>query len=202
MEIKMIKTGLLQENAYVISKDGYCLVVDPGSDIGKINEYLNSKNLKTKAILLTHGHFDHIGAAKELSLIENCHIYASLYEKEIIEDSNNNGSLRFIKRDIRLMENVIYFEEEVILEIGNFKAEVVFLPGHSPGSVGYILGDAIFTGDTLFRNACGRTDLYGGNKKDMKKSLKYLFTLDDTYRVFPGHGDITTIGEERGNYKL
>lgn len=201
MEIKMIKTGLLQENAYVISKDEFCLIIDPGADISKINEYLNSKNLKTKAILLTHGHYDHIGAAKELSLIENCKIYASLYEKEIIEDSSKNGSLKYSRKDITL-DDVVYFDEEVILEIGDFVIDVVFLPGHSPGSVGYVIGDAIFTGDTLFKNAVGRTDLYGGSKNDLKKSLAYLFTLDNSYRVFPGHGDVTTLEEERINYRL
>ena len=201
MEIKMIKTGLLQENTYVVSKGGFCLVIDPGAEINKINEYLNSKNLKTKAILLTHGHYDHIGAAKELALIEKCNIYASYYEKDILENADKNGSLKYSKKDMKL-DNVVYFQEEVVLEIGEFKAEVIFLPGHSPGSVGYIIGNAIFTGDTLFKGTCGRVDLYGGNKSDMKKSLKYLFTLDGSLTVFPGHGDVTTIGEERGNYKL
>jgi len=201
MEIKMIKTGLLQENTYVISKGDFCLVIDPGADLSKINEYLNSKNLKTKAILLTHGHYDHIGVAKELALIEKCNIYASLYEKELLEDPSKNGSVKFNKKPISL-DCVVYFSEEVVLEIGDFKAEVIFLPGHTPGGVGYIIGDGVFTGDTLFKGTCGRVDLYGGNKKDMKKSLQYLFTLDNSYKVFPGHGDITTIGEERKNYKL
>lgn len=201
MEIKMIKTGELEENTYIISKNSFCLVIDPGSDLNKINEYLNSKNLKTKAILLTHGHFDHIGAAKELALIEKCNIYASLYEREIIEDSDKNGSRKFLKKDITL-DSIVYFSEEVVLEIGEFSAEVMFLPGHTPGSVAYILGDGIFTGDTLFKGGYGRVDLYGGSKDNMKKSLKYMFTLDDSYKVFPGHGDITTIGEERGRYRL
>ena len=201
MEIKMIKTGFLQENTYIISKDKFCLVIDPGADLGKINEYLNVKNLKTKAILLTHGHYDHIGVAKELSLIEKCNIYASFYEKEILEDANKNGSLKYNKKEITL-DNVTYFDEEVILEIGDFKVEIVFLPGHTPGGVAYIIGDAIFTGDTLFKGTYGRVDLYGGNKNDMKKSLEYLFTLDNSYKVFPGHGDVTVLGEERNNYKL
>lgn len=201
MEIKMIKTGLLQENTYVISKDNFCLVIDPGDDLYKINDYLNTKNLKTKAVLLTHGHFDHIGVAKELSLIEKCNIYASLNEKEIIEDSSKNGSSRYLKKKIEI-DNVTYFDEEVILEIGDFRVEVLFLPGHTPGGVGYIIGDAIFTGDTLFKGTYGRVDLYGGSKKEMKKSLKYLFTLDDSFKVFPGHGEVTTIGEEKGRYKL
>ena len=201
MDIKMIKTGLLHENTYVVSKNGFCLVIDPGADLNKINEYLNSKNLKTKAILLTHGHYDHIGVAKELSLIENCNIYASLYDKEIIEDAEKNGSLKFNKKEITL-DNAVYFSEEVILKIGEFEVEVIFLPGHTPGSVGYIIGDAIFTGDTLFKGTCGRVDLYGGDKVSMKKSLKYLFTLDNLFKVFPGHGEATTLGEEKNNYKL
>lgn len=201
MEIKMIKTGLLEENTYVLSNGKECLVIDPGSEVNKINEYLNSKNLKTRAILLTHGHYDHFGAAKDLSLLENCKIYASLYDKELYEDASKNGSSRFLKKDL-VLDNITYFDEEVILEIGDFRVEVIFLPGHTPGGVGYIVGNAVFSGDTLFKGTYGRVDLYGGNKNDMKKSLEYLFTLDSSMQVFPGHGDVTTLKEERGNYRL
>jgi glyoxylase-like metal-dependent hydrolase (beta-lactamase superfamily II) len=201
MEIKMIKTGLLQENTYVISKANKCIIIDPGSELSKINEYLSSRNLKTQAILLTHGHYDHIGVAKELSIIEKCNIYASVYEKEILEDSQKNGSLKFAKKAISLT-NVTYFEEEVIMEIDDFRIEVLFLPGHTPGGVGYIIGEAVFTGDTLFKGTYGRVDLYGGSKTDIKKSLEYLFSLNPNYTVFPGHGEVTTIGEEKKNYKL
>ena len=201
MDIKMIKTGQLQTNTYIVSNGSTCLVIDPGSDLNKINDYLNSKNLKTRAILLTHAHFDHIGVAKELSLLENCHIYASLYDKELFEDSSKNGSLKYSHKEI-CVANISYFEEEVVLDLNEFIVEVIFLPGHTPGSVGYIIGEAIFTGDTLFKGTYGRVDLYGGNKKDMKKSLEYLFTLNSSIRVFPGHGDVTSIGEEKSNYKL
>ena len=201
MEVKMIKTGLLQENTYVISKEEFCVVIDPGSDVDKINDYLNSKNLKVKAILLTHGHYDHIGAAKDLSLIGNCKIYASIKEKEMLENPKLNGSWKYAKSPISL-DNVTYFDEEVILEIGEFKIEVIFLPGHSPGSVGYVIGDSIFTGDTLFKGTYGRTDLPGGSKSDMKHSLEYLLSFEEYYKVYPGHGDVTTIDKERDHYKV
>ena len=201
MEIKMIKTGLLEENTYVLSNGKECLVIDPGSEVNKINEYLNLRNLKTRAILLTHGHYDHFGAAKDLSLLENCKIYASLYDKELYEDASKNGSNKFLKKDL-ILDNITYFDEEVILEIGDFRVEVIFLPGHTPGGVGYIVGNAVFTGDTLFKGTHGRVDLYGGNKNDMQKSLEYLFTLDGSMQVFPGHGDVTTLKEEKINYKL
>ena len=200
MDIKMIKTGPLQENTYIISNGNFCLVVDPGSEINKINEYLNLKGLKTRAILLTHGHYDHIGAAKELALLENCKIYASIYDKELYENASKNGSLRYSRKEI-VVDNITYFDEEVILDFESFVVEVVFLPGHTPGGVGYIIGEAIFTGDTLFKGTYGRVDLYGGNKNDMKKSLEYLFTLSPTLQVFPGHGDATTIGEEKAIYR-
>ena len=134
-------------------------------------------------------------------MLENCNIYASLYDKELYEDASKNGSSKFLKKDL-VLDNITYFDEEVILEIGDFRVEVIFLPGHTPGGVGYIVGNAVFSGDTLFKGTYGRVDLYGGNKQDMKKSLAYLFTLDSSYRVFPGHGEITTIGEEKDNYKL
>ena len=78
----------------------------------------------------------------------------------------------------------------------------MFVPGHTPGGVAYIIGEGVFTGDTLFKGTYGRVDLYGGSKKDMKKSLEYLFTLNSSLTVFPGHGDITTIGEEKATYNL
>lgn len=201
MEIKMIKTGCLFTNTYIVSNGSTCLVIDPGDELSKINEYLNSKNLKVRAILLTHGHYDHFGVAKELALIEHCHIYASLYDKELFEDSSKNGSRKFSKNDL-ILDNITYFDEEVILELGEFVVEVVFLPGHTPGSVAYIVGEALFSGDTLFKGTYGRVDLYGGNKNDMKKSLEYLFSLDSSLKVFPGHGDVTTLEVEKMNYKV
>lgn len=201
MEIKVIKTGLLQENTYVISRDGKCLVIDPGSEFNKINDYISSKGLIVEAILLTHGHYDHISAAEELSIVQHCNIYASFNEKEMIEDANKNGSLRYNRKAV-VINSVIYFDREQTFNFGDFKVDAIFLPGHSPGGVGYIIGDVIFTGDTLFKGTYGRVDLYGGNKNDMVDSLKYLFTLDSKLKVYPGHGDATTIGEENIKYNL
>jgi len=180
----MIKTGMLQENTYVISKGNLCLVVDPGSELNKINEYLNSKNLKTKAIFLTHGHYDHIGAAKELALLENCKIYASIYDKELYEDASKNGSLKYGKKEI-VVDNITYFEEEIILDLDDFVIEVIFSPGHTPGGVSYIIGDAVFTGDTLFNLCIG--GLFEGTIAEMFNTLQKIKNLPDDTLFYPGH---------------
>ena len=104
-------------------------------------------------------------------------------------------SLKYMRTPITLENNLEFIYEEEILNIGLFSINIYFLPGHTKGSVGYLIKDNLFSGDTLFKGNYGRCDLYGGDIKMMKKSLSFLFSLSDNIKVYPGHGDITTIGK-------
>ena len=119
----------------------------------------------------------------------------------MVFDSKLNGSSKYARKEIVLEKQYLkVFDHEIILKLDNFMIDVMFTPGHSKGSCCYLIGNELFSGDTLFKNGVGRVDLYGGNSKDMDNSLKYIFTLPDEVVVFPGHGDETTILKERNRY--
>jgi glyoxylase-like metal-dependent hydrolase (beta-lactamase superfamily II) len=201
MEIKIFKSGLLQTNAYLIIKEDNCIVVDPAFAYDKITQYIDSNNLTLLGILLTHGHFDHISDANDIASKYKCKIYISKKDLDMIYDSNLNGSKKYLRKDIVIeKDKVSAIEREIILKLDNFMVDIMFTPGHSKGSCCYRIGNILFTGDTLFEDGFGRVDLYGGSQTELDKSLKYIFSLNNDTAVFPGHGDDTTIGEERKRY--
>ena len=201
MEVKVIKSGLLQTNSYVVSIDNNCVIIDPAFAYQDIVDYIQAKNVKVLAILLTHGHFDHIDATDSLAKLYQCHVYIGKDDVELVLDSNLNGSKKYLRRDMTLNSKYITaFDKEIILKLDNFMIDVMFTPGHSKGSCCYLIGNQLFSGDTLFRNGIGRVDLPGGDEIAMDSSLRYIFTLNNDVMVFPGHGDETTISKERNRY--
>lgn len=201
MEVKVIKSGFLQTNTYIVSKENNCVIIDPSFAGDKINDYVNEKKYKVLAILLTHGHYDHISATNELAKRYKCKVYVSSNDIQLLIDPILNGSRRYTKSDISV--DKIYlssFDKEIILKLDNFMIDVLFTPGHTKGSCCYLIGNELFSGDTLFKDAIGRVDLPTGSAFDMDKSLKYIFSLKNDIVVFPGHGDETTILKERKRY--
>ncbi len=186
MNISKLTLGMYQTNTYFVSNGGHCAVIDPGYEPETILEYVNSRNLTVDAILLTHGHFDHVGAVKELVLEWECPVY--LHEADLsMPPMMTAGQLYYTN----------LYDEGDIVEAAGVSFHVLHTPGHTPGSVCLLTENAMFSGDTLFAGSCGRTDLPGGSSADMKKSLARLAELSVDCAVYPGHGGSTSLAEER-----
>lgn len=191
MNIKTIPVGQFETNCYVVINEETleCVVIDPGDESNTILDYMESNKLKCKAIMLTHGHFDHVGAVNEIYKATGCTVYIN--ERDEGYKVGMSGML------FKLPEGgKTYDEGDVIVEAG-LAFKVLATPGHTPGGVSLICENALFVGDTMFRGSCGRTDLPGGDMTEELKSLKKLCALPGDYEVYPGHMDSTTLERER-----
>lgn len=188
MEITALTLGDYMTNCYLLRREDSdrCLIVDPGYEAGKILKVLEEKHLQPEAILLTHGHFDHVGAVRELFSETDCDVYISEADLSL-PPMITNGRLFYTHT----------YPASGALTLAGLTFWVLPTPGHTPGSVCLLAGDTMFSGDTLFRGSCGRTDLPGGSWEQMPASLKTLASLPGDYRVLPGHGEETTLAWER-----
>lgn len=195
MEITCIEVGKLATNCYVVSNNGIAFVVDPGADAEGIKEYADTRSLKIEGILLTHGHYDHTGATKSLQNMTGAKIYATANCTDI---ANSYKSMAFaFGAIINKFTTDVVVKEGDIITIGDMVVKVIETAGHTKGGACFILGDNIFSGDTLFQTSYGRTDLPTGDFNALEKSLKKLFALEGDYKVYPGHGPYTTLDTER-----
>ncbi|MDQ0213862.1 glyoxylase-like metal-dependent hydrolase (beta-lactamase superfamily II) [Oikeobacillus pervagus] len=201
MEWRRIPLGPLQTNCYVLfNQQKECILIDPGEEGDRLIAWLTGEELKPLAILLTHAHFDHIGAVDDIR--EQYHIPVYVHEKEAkwLLDPALNGSQFFMGDHIiriKPADKIIAMEKEI--KIGSFAFQLFETPGHSPGSISYYVSSAkmVFAGDTLFSGSIGRTDLPGGNHSQLMRSIHdHLLTLPEETVVLPGHGPDTTIGIE------
>jgi glyoxylase-like metal-dependent hydrolase (beta-lactamase superfamily II) len=201
MEVKVIKSGLLQTNTYIVSIENNCIIIDPAFAKDSVIEYVKNKDLRVLAILLTHGHFDHIDSCNALARLYDCKVYIGRGDVNSVIDSTLNGGKKYLRADTSVDKKyLVAFDKEIILKLDNFMIDVMFTPGHSKGSCCYLIGNQLFSGDTLFRAGIGRVDLPDSAPELMDSSLRYLFTLKNEVVVFPGHGDETTIEKERKRY--
>ncbi|WP_404403865.1 MBL fold metallo-hydrolase [Jeotgalibacillus malaysiensis] len=204
MEWFQLPLGPMQTNAYIVYNDHQeCLIIDPGEEAQKIKSFIKQKELNPLGILLTHAHFDHIGALEEIRNEYHIEVYMHIQEKSWLGKPEKNGSALFqgIKPIVASAAEQIW-ERESSVEIGHFSFELLHTPGHSPGSMSFYFKESSFViaGDALFNGSIGRTDLPGGNMDELIKSINTkLMTLDDQTYVLPGHGLTTTIGTERLN---
>jgi hydroxyacylglutathione hydrolase len=193
--------GSLQTNCYVLTEqDGSCLIIDPGEEGKKLHSWLREKKLTPIAILLTHAHFDHIGAVDFIRDTYSIPVYLHVKEAKWLNDPSLNGSGKFMMIEpIRVREADFYFQKEEEMNIGLFHFQVLETPGHSPGSVSFYFKEAalVVSGDALFQGSIGRTDLIGGNHDQLIKSIHdKLLTLPEDTLVLSGHGPETIIEDE------
>ncbi|MCL2152468.1 MAG: MBL fold metallo-hydrolase [Oscillospiraceae bacterium] len=197
MLIKTLTVGMLGTNCYIVTdeKTLQCAIIDPGAESSVILDYVESNKLETAAIFLTHGHFDHYMALREVMDATGAPVYINAL------DINVGGWGH--KRKLSAIEGLNWYNEGDVVKVGGLEFTVLETPGHSPGSVTLKCENALFTGDTLFRDDCGRTDLSGGNMEDMLESLRRLSALEGDYEVYPGHAESTTLDRERiFNYSM
>jgi glyoxylase-like metal-dependent hydrolase (beta-lactamase superfamily II) len=201
LEIRTYPLGPIQTNCYLILNDNReCLVIDPGEEGDRIIAEIEKLNVKPFAILLTHAHFDHIGAVDQVRIHFSIPVHIHEAEQEWLGNPDLNGSSRYPGLPLVKNKAADHFLREGEMKIGSFQLEVRHTPGHSPGSVSFIFNDAqiAIVGDTLFREGIGRTDLPGGDTKTLLQSIhEKLLTLHDEFVIFPGHGPSTTPEEEK-----
>jgi hydroxyacylglutathione hydrolase len=200
MNWKQIPLGPLQTNCYVLWNDQKkCLIIDPGAEGESLVNWLNENNLQPLAILLTHAHFDHIGAVEKVRTTYSIPVYIDEKESDWLTDPGRNGSGLFGMGKIQAepADYLLSSEKKIVIE--GFTLVLFETPGHSPGSLSYYVPSEgiVFAGDTLFMGSIGRSDLPGGNHEQLLSSIHdHLLTLPEETKVLPGHGPTTTVGHE------
>ncbi len=193
---KLLLNGEISVNCYIISNQGKCYIIDPGYQVDYVRKLVNENNLDVEGILLTHGHLDHIGA------IDCFDVPVYLYKDELDlvmnDDLNGFNTLGVSNRLDMSKINFVPIDEDYELYLGDKRIEIIFTPGHTKGGVCYKYENDLFTGDTLFKNAVGRSDFPSGNIEELKKSVvKIIDMFDGDVNVHPGHMGSSTIAEER-----
>lgn len=192
--------GELQTNCYFLTDHFKCILIDPADAADFLLEKLQRENLELVGLVATHGHFDHILAVGEIQLSYNVPLYLDKKDDFLVKRMNKTAA-HFLGHNPHAIDPHIfrYFpERSSSLTISSFSFQLFHTPGHTPGSVCLYFPDeqVVFTGDTLFKAATGRYDFAYGNKEDLKDSLQQLRQLPEETIVYPGHGELTTIGSE------
>ena len=188
MKHTVMALGAYQTNCYILwnEESDRCVVIDPGYEPERILVETARLGKTIEAVLLTHGHFDHVGGVRTLAAETDCRVY--LHEKDLsMPPQMTAGPLYYTD----------LYREGDVLDLAGLKIRVIHTPGHTEGSVCLLVEDAMFSGDTLFEGSCGRTDLPGGNWATILQSLKRLAGMEKNYAVYPGHGPSTTLEDEK-----
>jgi hydroxyacylglutathione hydrolase len=198
MQARCFTVGPLQENCWIVDGDDSALVIDPGDEAGRLLQALEELGLATEAILLTHTHFDHVGAVAALARATGAPVYCPTIEVPVLQDINSYVFPGFGPYEPYDPEETLSGGEH--LSLAGLEIDVLFTPGHSPGHVSFSIPEheALLSGDVLFQGSIGRTDLPGGDHQTLMDSIAMLLaTLPDETQVLPGHMGVTTLGRER-----
>jgi len=199
--LETLVVGALAVNCYIVGCEATheAAVIDPGDEAGRIVATLNKKGLKLKYIILTHAHFDHSGAAKELQHTTSAQVLVHEKDATLLMNTQAQAALFGMKVNPAPKPDKFIKEGDVV-KVGTIEMKVIDTPGHTQGGISLYMPaeHVVFTGDTLFWGSIGRTDLPGGDQKTILHSLKQkLGRLPDHTKVYSGHGDETEIGFEK-----
>ncbi len=197
MQLINLMLGELATNCYILDiGNGEAVAFDIGNGAKKVIQALEVYHLKLKAILLTHGHYDHVAGVEAVRTITGAEVY--IHEKDAVMLESGEANLSWQLTDDIYVPVTEYhtLKGGEILEFGNRKIQVMHTPGHTPGGVCYLTDDMMFSGDTLFKGSVGRIDL-GGNRDEMMQSLRKIAVLEQNYKVYPGHFDASTLDFEK-----
>lgn len=198
MRIEKLIVGPMGANCYIIWDEATqeATIIDPGYSDQRIAQIINQNNLKVNKILLTHGHIDHLMGLDDVRALTGADVY--IHEEDascLTSAAHNLSDMMGLHKTFDQAEHT--FKDGDLIDVGNIALKVMHTPGHTVGSVCFLIGDTLFSGDTLFWSSIGRTDFPGGSYVNMMSSLDRLMTLSDDTKVLSGHGEDTTIGYER-----
>lgn len=199
LTVKTLVVGPFAVNCYLISVPGSraCAIVDPGGDEARIREAIEESGCVPEMILLTHGHLDHLLALSALLETWRIPVLAHKAEKLLLSNLDPQAKLLGLPSPPPVSVDT-WLEEGDEIKLDSLRLTVLWTPGHSPGSCAFVGPEAVFVGDTLFAGSVGRTDLPGGDANQLLRSIQEkLFSLPDSFVVYPGHGPVTTIAREK-----
>lgn len=183
----------------VVSENNNAVLVDAPDEAEYIVDVAKKNNCNIKKILLTHGHCDHIGAAAQIQKMTDCEVYIHEDDAKKLSDSVGNLTSFFGLMTVEKVSEYVTVKEGDKINLDEMTFDVLHTPGHTSGSVCYLVDDVMFSGDTLFNLSIGRTDMPDGSMSSLSKSLKKLCDIKKNYTVYPGHMDKTTLDFEREN---
>ncbi|NLK08036.1 MAG: MBL fold metallo-hydrolase [Firmicutes bacterium] len=198
MEILGLAVGPTGANCYIITHNGSGIIIDPGAEGERILQILDERKLKIEAVINTHGHFDHIGANADIKKATDAPLYIHETDAPMLPDPNNNLAVWAGVTDISSPPADKLLQGGEVLPFAGLEATILHTPGHTPGCICIKIGDALFSGDTLFAGSVGRTDLPGSSETALYKSInEVILPLPKHTAIYPGHGPASTLGRER-----